>query len=81
MTAQQIERDVKALVNALSGTDLNEMLDTPVEIDSRHTLTVREMIAKTSVSISRNPGATKDCRKRALRVAKLYLKDSEKETE
>ena len=81
MTAEQIERDVKALVKAISVTDLNEMLDTAVEIDSTHTHTVRELIAKTLVSISRNPGATKDCRNRALQVAKSYLKDSEKEAE
>lgn len=79
--AEQIERDVKVLLNSVTPSDLNEMLDTAVELDSRHTLTVRELIAQSMISISRNPFASKDCRARALRVAKRYLKDSEKETE
>jgi len=72
---EHIEHTMKLLMKA-SSFELREALGTAVEIDPLHTLTVRELIAKELISISFNPHATKDCRTRALRCAKLYLKDS-----
>jgi hypothetical protein len=73
--AEQIEHDAKLLMKA-SASDLNDMLDSDIEIDENHTLTLREVIAKMLISISRSPVATKDTRKRALRLSKQYLEDS-----
>jgi hypothetical protein len=68
----QIDHDVNLLLQ-LSPGELNELLDAAVEVDSEHTLTAREVIAKCMVEISRHPLATRECRARALRTAKLCI--------
>lgn len=74
ITEQQIEDSVAELLNKLSPDELNGILDSSIEIDAEHhTLTLREVIAQSLVSISRNTKATKECRTRALRCAKQYL--------
>ena len=72
---EQIQQNLTHLLHC-SSAELREMLDSEIEIDSRHTQTMNEMIAKSLVSISRNPAATKECRMRALQAAKQYLSDS-----
>lgn len=72
---EQIQQNLTHLLHC-SPTELREMLDSEVEIDSRHAQTMSEMIAQALVSISRNPAATKECRMRALRCSKQYLSDS-----
>ena len=73
---EQIQQNLARLLQC-SPAELKEMLDSEIEIDSRHTQTMSEMIAKSLVSISRNPSATKECRMRALRCAKEYLQYAE----
>lgn len=70
--AEQIEQHIAAVLQH-SPEAINEALDSSVEIDSEHYLTLREYIAKDLLRISRNQHATKDCRARALRCAKQYL--------
>jgi hypothetical protein len=72
---EQIQQHVAHLLR-LSPAKLRELLETYVEIDSKHTLTLREIFAQELISISRNPHVTKECRRRALRCAKQYLGDA-----
>jgi hypothetical protein len=77
MIPKEIELIISDIINKLSPDELNGLLDSSIEIDANHhTLTLREVVAKSLVSISREPKATRECRRHALQYAKLFLKDS-----
>ena len=72
---EQLNHDVKLLLQ-LSPEESRDLLSVAVEVDSAHTQTLGELVAKCLVSISRNPLATKQVRVRAFNVAKAYIDSS-----
>ncbi len=69
---EQLNHDVNLLLQ-LSPEELRDLLSVAVEVDSAHTQTLGELVAKCLVSISRHPLATKQVRARAFNAAKEYI--------
>lgn len=74
MTAEQIAQATFEMCQ-LDPAVLRKALNTSVQVDETHTITVTCLVAQSLINISRNPHTTKETRADALRVAKLFLSD------